>query len=754
MKKITAVLLVSALLCTFTATETYNREEITVEIDGKSIDFDVSPEMIDGRTMVPLRKIFEEIGALVKWDAETETVSARKSSKTVTLKINSDCLILDKGKTDEDGNPVTETVELDVPAQIVSGRTLVPARAISESFGLDVYWDEDNGKVVISSEEDNDDWKENKGTLELSDKTFDGEGVSFTDEGVLISSGGDFTLTGTLTEGNITVSTEEKVKLRLSGVDITTKDEPCIYVENADKAYITLTEGTKNTLTAKEGSDGAIYSKDSLEIKGKGSLEIYSGAGHGIKASDNIAIENGHIAIEAEGDGIHVNDTFKMTGGELSVTAKGDGIDSESIVIVSGGSLDITTTGEPISGGANENEKNGERFGKNEDSGDVEFEKSTKGIKAEWMMSITGGEITVDAAHHAVHGGDVIEISGGEITLSSEYGKGVSAHGNLTVSGDDTFIDVKKSTEGLESKNILTVNGGTVRIVASDDGINATGGNSGDNGNGGPGGQKNERNEGIFEGDKSRGFEAQPFMEKGGHSDMPFDGAKMISEVENAEAPEKKGRTDAPAEADMPRQAPFGGGKRENKEPKEGGMPNAGNADFGQVPGGAGRNLKDCLIINGGDIEIYAEDDCIDSNGNLIINGGIVKATNPTGTFSGAFAVIDPDGRTEIGEEAELIFAAAGGGEISLSQNAIYVYCDTEKKSGDKITVSDSDGEVIYEYTPLGKYKTVMIASNKLKKGASYTVTVGSDSHDTEISGTRTVIGTSASYGRGFERGR
>ena len=106
-------------------------EEITVELDGETIDFDVDPQIIDDRTMVPLRKIFEEIGALVKWDEETQTVSARKSSKTITLTINSADLQIDKGDTDENGNPVTETVTLEVPAQIVSDRTLVPIRAIS-----------------------------------------------------------------------------------------------------------------------------------------------------------------------------------------------------------------------------------------------------------------------------------------------------------------------------------------------------------------------------------------------------------------------------------------------------------------------------------------------------------------------------------------------------------------------------------------------------------------------------------------------
>ena len=158
MKKILTVILSLCIFLTMLSGLTvFAKKEVTVELDGTKIDFDVKPQIIDGRTMVPLRKIFEEIGAYVKWDNDTRTVSARKNSKTITLAIDSADLQIDKGKTDDAGNPITETVTLDVPAQIVSDRTLVPARAISESFGLSVNWDEDNQKVIITDDETEDD---------------------------------------------------------------------------------------------------------------------------------------------------------------------------------------------------------------------------------------------------------------------------------------------------------------------------------------------------------------------------------------------------------------------------------------------------------------------------------------------------------------------------------------------------------------------------------------------------------------------
>lgn len=254
MKKLLSVILSLCLCMSLIAGNiSVFADEITVEIDGKKIEFDVKPEIIDGRTMVPMRKIFEEIGASVKWNNDTKTVSARKNSKTVSLTIDSTDLQIDKGDTDDEGNPIIETVTLEVPAQAVSGRTLVPARAISESFGLDVEWDENNKKVVITSDDEEDDsWKENVGSIDLGELTYEGNGIEIDGNQIKITSGGDFTLTGTLENGNIIISTKEKVKLRLSGAKITSDSNPCIFVEKADKAYITLTDGTKNYLIAKK----------------------------------------------------------------------------------------------------------------------------------------------------------------------------------------------------------------------------------------------------------------------------------------------------------------------------------------------------------------------------------------------------------------------------------------------------------------------------------------------------------------------
>ena len=765
MKKLLSVILCLSLVTTLLmGASSVSADEIVVELDGNPIEFDVKPEIIDGRTMVPLRKIFEEIGALVKWDNDTQTVSARKNKKTITLSIDSADLQIDKGDTDEEGNPIVETVTLEVPAQIVSGRTLAPARAISESFGLDVDWDGDNRKVTITSEQDKDEsWKENVGLINLDSMTYEGEGIEITDNQIKITQGGDFTVSGTLADGNITISTKEKVKIRLSGANITSSSNPCIFVEDADKAYITLTDSTENYLIAKNSEDGAIYSKENLEIKGDGSLDIESSAGHGIKASDNLNIENGVISINAISDGVHVNETFKMTGGTVNITSVGDGIDCESIVNISGGTINIETNGTPVETTQTEAETTQAEQRRpmwETDEADVEFEKSTKGINAEWMMVISGGEIIVNSASHAIHCQDEIEITGGKFSLSSKYDKGISAHGNLTISGADTVIDVAKSTEGIESKNVMTINDGVISVVSTDDALNATGGNSGMMQGGGMrenmGSMMRPENTTSSDGTQ---ISQIPMGNKGnrGNRQMQMQGGEMPEGANtpmNGEIPQMPQNAEFPFRGERPAmpEGQMPGENMPQRPQMDGnmGMP-GGNM------GGMGRNMKNCLIINGGYLELCGNDDCIDANGNIVINGGTIKATNPTGTFSGNFGVIDSDGQNTISENANIILAAGSGNErnLRLSQNTVIVYCENQHTAKEQISISDASGNVVYEYAPEGNFKSVLIASNNIKTGEKYTIKIGDETFEAEITGQSTVIGTQSSTGgMGFGRGQ
>lgn len=721
-KKVLSLFLSAAVVVTMLtgSMSAFADDDITVTLDGQAIEFDVQPQIIDGRTMVPLRKIFEEIGAVVKWNGETQTVSARKNSKTISMVINSSDMQIDKGDTDNEGNPVYETVTLDVPSQIIDGRTLVPARAISEAFGLNVDWDGTKKNVTITSDEEDDDtWKENTGTINLDNLTYTGEGVEISDKEIKITAGGDFTLTGTLDNGNITVNTAEKVKLRLSGVSITSSTNPCIYIENADKAYITITDGTENNLTVKDNESDAIYAKDNLEIKGDGTLNITANGGHAIKASDNLTIENGVLNLTSQSDGIHVNDTFKMTGGTINASVVGDGVDSESIVIIEGGELNIETNATPIETNTTDIPDNIFPMRPEENNTDVEFEKSSKGINAEWMIEILGGTITVNSASHAIHCQDEIEITDGTFSLNSTYDKGISAHGNLTIDGEDTVINITKSTEGIESKNILTINNGIIDIVSLDDAINATGGKTGTM-MGGRGQMMPSQNGG--ERPEFNGFDKVNKGEKSSNGDI----VTPNTHRENRAVPGENGDMQPPE---------FTGG--ENR-PQNGGM--------------MGGNMKDCLVINGGTVKAVAGDDCLDSNGNIVLNGGTVQAVKENGTFTGANSVIDPDGTLTVGENVTLVLAARGGtdmggrngnaGGLSLPNNAIYLYSETSHNANESITLKNSSGDILAEYLPKAVYSAVLITSPDIETGADYVLSVGDESHDITISGQNTVIGT------------
>lgn len=116
-----------------------NKSLITVTVNEKIIDFDQPPTIIDGRTLVPLRAIFEALGATVDWNGDTQTVTSKQGKTTITLTINDN-------KMYKDGKAIT----LDVPAQMMNDRTLVPVRAVAEAFGCDVDWDSETQQVIIT----------------------------------------------------------------------------------------------------------------------------------------------------------------------------------------------------------------------------------------------------------------------------------------------------------------------------------------------------------------------------------------------------------------------------------------------------------------------------------------------------------------------------------------------------------------------------------------------------------------------------
>ena len=696
----TAVALTALPGCTALA------KDVNIVIDGEELNLDVAPQIIDGRVMVPIRGVLENLGALVKWDDETQTVSARKSSKTVSLEIGSNDVTLDKGETNDDGSAKTETIQTDVAAQLVSDRTLVPLRVISEAMGYSVDWNDETYTVSITTDNDEDEsWKDNKVSVDMSTLSVSGDGASVSDNTLTISKGGVYTLSGKNSDASIVISTDDKVKLKLNGVNITSSGAPVIYVENADKVYIDTEDGTDNSLVSTAVDTAAIRSKDNLKIKGGGTLNITS-ADNGIKCSDNLKIEGGNINIDAKADGINVNDTFEMTDGNLKITAVGDGIDSSSIANISGGTIDITTNGTPTEPSQTEQSSDEQNRPKTPfvESSSVEFETSSKGIKADWMIKLSGGKINVNSADHAIHCTSDIETDGANLTLASQYKKGISAHGSITIDGADTSIDVTKSTEGIEGKTKLTINNGNIKINSTDDGLNA--------------GTSTEMQppQGGFGGERGQKDRRQP---------------------QNGQQPPQD-EQQPPQDGQQPPQ--------DEQQPPQGGF--------------SGQNNKDVIIINGGNIEVTGRDDAIDVNGNLVINGGTIKLANPVGTVTGPFAALDADGNITIADGATLIAAVSGAqaNSLGITQNSIIGYAESELAAGTTVSLKDDNGDTIISYAPQEKFSAVYITSPSIEIGKNYTLEIGDTRYDITADGQISTVGTPTNNngnfgGKGFGGG-
>ena len=510
-KIVSAITLVSLIAALGSGCVMAKNDSIKVMYDGNTIDFDVQPEIIDDRVMVPMRAIFEAFGAMVKWDGDSQTITAKKKSKTISMTI---------GNTDMTKND--ETYSFDTAPVIEDGRTLVPVRAVSDMLGLDVEWEDSDKTVTITTptEEEDDSWKENTGTINLDTMETTGDGISVSDNIITISKGGDFEVTGTLEDGQIIIDTEDKAKLRLSGMSLTNPNGAAVYVKNADKAYITITENTENTLTdgesytsGDENEKACITSRDNLEIKGNGALTVNGNYNHGIDASDSMEIGNGNITINAKNDCIHVNDTLEISGGKLTlaseskkgISAHGDividdgdiditksteGIETKQIMTINGGDISVISSDDGFNAGGNgmDNMRGGFGGGQRTDMqpDDNMTPSDMRGGRPMMMQDMQNGEMSeipndgfgigrnsteISTEHH-------IQINGGTIYINA-VNDGIDSNGSLVIDGGDIIIEGSPRAGGgemgLDTDGALIINGGDVLATGSS--INTTGAN-------------------------------------------------------------------------------------------------------------------------------------------------------------------------------------------------------------------------------------------------------------------------------------
>ena len=531
----------------------------------------------------------------------------------------------------------------------------------------------------------------------LSDDGITGEtaGVAINGQTMTITAEGTYIFSGTLSEGQIVVDADNaKVQIVFDNVDITCASSVAVYVKSAEKVFVTLAEGSQNTLRNTDeyvaiddnNIDAVIFAKSDLTLNGTGSLTIVSAeehgivskddlkitggtyditaAGHALSGKDSVRIADGTFILTAEKDGIHAENAddeekgyIYIADGDFTITSDGDGMDASNIVQIEDGTFDITAgsgaanslkthESDMPGGGMSQNieRPDGESMpemgekpdGENmpQDTTTDESGTSTKGIKAGGGMYLNGGTYQIDSADDSIHSNANITIADGTYTLATGD-DGVHADDALIVNGGT--ITVTESYEGLEGLTV-TINDGTIDITARDDGINTAGGTD-------------QSGFGTF-GDHFKGMDS----------------------------------------ADD-----------ETEETTDNEM---------------------WMELNGGYIHILAGGDGVDSNGDLTINGGEIYIDGPSDNGNSA---IDYGDRSSAYVNGGMLVAIGSSGMAegmsdSSKQKVLMVKLGEQMEAGD-VVLTDSEGNVIVSYTALKSYDCVIISTAEVESGATYTLT-------------------------------
>lgn len=581
-------------------------------------------------------------------------------------------------------------------------------------------------------------------TLSPDGSTSTDASVRIDGQTVTITQAGTYQIAGTLGDGALIVESAEnaKITLVLGGVSIKNSTGAAIQIATADDVTIELAEGTTNVLQSgeevdiaaategEEASGGALQSKADLKIKGKGSLTVLGYLNNGIHCTKDLKIKNGNIRVTALGHGIKGKNSVTVSGGTVTVTSGKDGITSDEteneekgFVTIENGEIIITSAGDGVSaettltvtggvisiisggGSANAQQKtdNMRDWWDFDNSASDDDSVSCKGLKAGKALVISGGSITIDAQDDALHTDGDMTISGGECILSTGDD---GAHAELSLTVLDGKITVLTSYEGLEA-NQITLAGGDLDITATDDGINANGGSDG------------------FSGGFGGGF-------GGGRGGM--DGS-------------------------------FGGRRNETNNQNGDMTPPDGNAPSGNPPTMPGQDAADStttddttdkqpvLLITGGKITVNADGDGLDSNGNLRVEGGDITVNGPSNGGNGALDIGTENGGAGVIAGGTLI--ALGTSSMaenfgSTSTQCAFLVTMNSFGAGETITITDSQGNVLYTGVTVKSANSVVFSSADLVVGETYTVTIGSNS--ATVTQSSTVVGNSNGFGGGFGR--
>ena len=579
-------------------------------------------------------------------------------------------------------------------------------------------------------------------TLSPDGSTSTDASVRIDGQTVTITQAGTYQIAGTLGDGALIVESAEnaKITLVLGGVSIKNSTGAAIQISTADDVTIELAEGTTNVLQSgeevdiaaatesKEASGGALQSKADLKIKGKGSLTVLGYLNNGIHCTKDLKIKNGNISVTALGHGIKGKNSVTVSGGTVTVTSGKDGITSDEteneekgFVTIEDGEIIITSVGDGVSaettltvtgdvisiisggGSANAQQKtdNMRDWWDFDNSASDDNSASCKGLKAGKALVISGGSITIDAQDDALHTDGDMTISGGECILSTGDD---GAHAALSLTVLDGKITVLTSYEGLEA-NQITLADGELDITASDDGINANGGSDG------------------FSGGFGGGF-------GGRRSDMNSQSGDMTP----------------PDNSNM--QTPPDGNAPSGNPPT---MPGQDAADSTTTDDTTDK--QPVLLITGGKITVNADGDGLDSNGDLRVEGGDITINGPSNGGNGALDIGTENGGAGVIAGGTLI--ALGTSSMtenfgSTSTQCAFLVTMNSFGAGETITITDSQGNVLYTGVTVKSANSVVFSSPDLVVGETYTVTIGSTS--ATVTQSSTVVGNSNGFGGGCGR--
>lgn len=541
-------------------------------------------------------------------------------------------------------------------------------------------------------------------TLNGSSGQCDSDAVEISGGVITIKDEGTYILSGSLDDGMIVVDADEddKTQVVLDGVSIHSNTSAPIYIKQADKVFVTLTEGSQNSLS-NSGSfeaideneiDAVIFSKEDLTLNGVGVLTISSPAGHGIVSKDELAVTGGSYEITCASHGLSGKDGVGIAGGTFNVTSGKDGVHAENnddstlgYVYIKGGTFEITSIGDGISaestlqidGGVFDIKAGGGSENAPEHSSEWGDFGGFGGMGGPGNMGGFDGEMPRDM------GGKKPEKP---MEKSAEMPEGMPELPENMPEMPENTEDTTVSGKGLKATGLI-VNGGTFKIDAADDGVHANGAVS--------------VNGGVFviaTGDD--GFHADETLTIAGGT---IDISTSYEGLEGLHVVVSGGEISLAASDD--------------------GLNAAGGMDSSGFRGKSGNASNGSITISGGNLYVKASGDGIDANGTLSITGGNTVVCGPN---RGDTATLDYDtsasitGGTFVGSGAMMMaqtFSDSTQGVLSVNVGNMM--------AGTELTVTDKSGNVLMTVTPELDFSVVIFSSDKMISGETYVLTAGSE---------------------------